>query len=198
MIVDKTNISHSYAEGVNDFEEWEHTYQEEQKEPNVFNEIMIFLAGLFFCGIIIPVFPATIIEAFFPEFPSYIVCFLLGLSLYGWLIYQTFHGDFNVAVSVGSNGIKFYTKSGKCSQYCIDQYVDTKLYRMKHRGGTIGYTFYINIRENNGENKAIPCNFLSDDDMGRLIKDLDRLKHPQPVQVQDYSSSTPYEADNVV
>lgn len=198
MNIRKTNLSDSHTDGFMRFEEWEHTYQKEQQETNIVIDMIVFIFGFFFMGIVIPVFPAMVIEAFFPEFPSFIVCFLLGLSFFGWLVYQVFHGDCNVAVSVGSNGIRFYSKSGKCTYYRSNQFVNVDLYRITDKGGTISHTYYINIREDDGKNKAIPCNFLSEDDMGRLIKDLDRLKPVQQVQMQDCGSSTPYTAENVI
>ena len=85
MNIRKTNLSDSHTDGFMRFEEWEHTYQKEQQKTNIVIDMIVFIFGFFFIGIVIPVFPAMVIEAFFPEFPSFIVCFLLGLSFFGWL-----------------------------------------------------------------------------------------------------------------
>lgn len=199
MILDNTNVSHPYDGAGDSSEVWEHTYREEQHEESVLVNILVICAGIFIFGIGIPLFPATIIERFFPAFPSYIVCCTLGLALIAWLLYHSYNMDSNVAVSVGNNGIKFYTKSGKCTQYSTGQYINTSLYRIKSRGGVILHTYYVNMREDNGEKKAIPCDFLSGDDMGRLIKDLDRLKEShtsQTVPAQNHSSCAPCKVDN--
>ncbi len=175
MVIKDTLRNTGYNKVMDNTEEWEHTYRKEQSKRNGLTDFLVACVGFFALVIVIPVFPATVIESVFPEFPSYIVCCGLGLVLFLWILYNSYYADAVIAVSVGTNGITFHKKSGQKTRYRIGQFIDIARYRIDNRGETMLYSFIINMKEDNGSKTEINCDFLTNEDIARLTKDLEAL-----------------------